>query len=515
MTTNKPYDYIIVGAGAAGCVIANRLLEMTDGRVLLLEAGGSDDRESIRVASIPSMTSMWGPDDANWGYMTSAQAHLNGRAIPIAQGRVLGGSTSINAMIYVRGNRKDFDQWNYLGNAGWAYEDVLPYFKKSEDYEGGESYYHGAGGPLRVIDFTNPSAAAQSFIAAAEELGYAGNGFDCNTAHQEDGAFLYQSTRRSPERRWSTADAFLHPVMDNPNLTVITGAMVTRVLLDGTRAIGVEYVHDGELQGAHADAEVILSAGAFASPKLLMLSGLGPAAHLQEHDIDVVMDLPGVGQNLQDHLLFGVAYRSLKELAFPPLLAEAGFFTRTRQGMAQAAPDLQFFFGAVLFVADEYRVEGPAFTFAPILIQPKSRGTVTLRSNKPENLAIVDPHYLESPADLVTLVRGIEIAREFAHTNAMAAIRGAEIAPGAAVTDRAALAEYVRKNAGTVWHPAGTCKMGSDHMAVVNDQLQVHGVENLRVVDASIMPVVTAGNTNAATIMIAEKGADMIAADHT
>jgi choline dehydrogenase len=512
MAANNRYDYIIAGAGAAGCVLANRLLETPDCRVLLLEAGGSDDRESIHEASIPSMTSMWGPDDANWGYMTSEQPHLNGRTIPIAQGRVLGGSTSINAMIYVRGNRKDFDQWNYLGNAGWSYEDVLPYFKKSEDYEGGESDYHGTGGPLHVIDFNAPSEAAQSFIAAAEELGYAGDGFDCNAAQQEDGAFLYQSNRKSPERRWSTADAFLHPVMGNPNLTVITGAMVTRVLLDGNRAIGVEYSHDGELRQARADAEVILSAGAFASPKLLMLSGIGPAAHLQDHGIEVVVDLPGVGQNLQDHLLFGVAYRSLKELAFPPLLAEAGFFTRTRAGIAQASPDLQFFFGAVLFVADEYRVEGPAFTFAPILIQPQSRGTVTLYSNKPEDLAIVDPRYLESPADVETLVRGIEIAREFAHTQAMAAIRGDEIAPGVAVTDRAGLANYVRNNAGTVWHPAGTCKMGLDSLAVVNDQLQVYGVDNLRVADASIMPVVTAGNTNAATIMIAEKAADMIAA---
>lgn len=515
MAMNNTYDYIVVGAGAAGCVLANRLLEMPACRVLLLEAGGSDDRQSIHEASIPGMTSMWGPDDANWNYMTSEQANLNGRVVPIAQGRVLGGSTSINAMIYVRGNRKDFDGWNHLGNAGWAYEDVLPYFKKSEDYEAGESDFHGAGGPLHVIDFTDPSEAAQSFIAAAQELGYAGDGFDCNAAQQENGAFLYQSTRKNPERRWSTADAFLHPVMDNPNLTVLTNALATRVLLDGTRAIGVEFSHGGELQQAHADAEVLLSAGAFASLKLLMLSGLGPPAHLQQYNIDVVRDLPGVGQNLQDHLLFGVAYRSLKELAFPPLLAEAGFFTHTRPGIAQASPDLQFFFGAVLFVADEYRVEGPAFTFAPILIQPQSRGTVTLQSNRPEDLAVVNPRYLESPADIETLVRGIEIAREFAHTKAMAAIRGDEIAPGVDVQDRAELAQYVRNNAGTVWHPAGTCKMGFDRLAVVNDQLQVHGVENLRVVDASIMPIVTAGNTNAATIMIAEKAADLLVASQT
>lgn len=514
MTSATAFDYIIVGAGAAGCVIARRLAEQVDCRVLLLEAGGPDDRAAIHNTDLSSMTSMWGPNDVNWGYTTVPQPHLNGRSIPIAQGKVLGGSTSINAMMYIRGNRRDFDHWNHLGNEGWSYQDVLPYFKKSEDFEGGDSAYRGAGGPLEVIRYENPSPVSKAFVQAAMELGYAGDGWDCNAEQQENGAFLYQSTRTRDNHRCSTAVAFLQPVLKHPHLTVATRAQATRILLDGTRAVGVEYVQDGIVQQARAEAEVILACGAFASPKLLMLSGLGPAEPLARHGIAPVVDLPGVGQNLQDHLLFGVGYQSLQELPLPQLLSEAGLFTYAHEGLSAASPELQFFFGPVQYVNEPYRVAGPGFTFAPILVQPHSRGTVTLRSKDPSDLAVVDPRYLESDADVEVLVRGLTLARELANTRALAPFRGRELAPGDKITRRDELVSYVRNSASTVWHPIGTCKMGKDRDAVVNPRLQVHGVEGLRVADASIMPRITCGNTNAATIMIAEKAADMICASH-
>jgi choline dehydrogenase len=512
MSLEKDFDYIVIGAGAAGCVIANRLLERVDGRVLLLEAGGLDDRETIHNTDIASMTSMWGPDDANWGYTTAAQPHLGGRSIPIAQGKVLGGSTSINAMMYVRGNRRDFDHWNYLGNEGWSYRDVLPYFRKSEDFEGGASEYRGAGGPLKVISYENPSSVSEAFVQGAMELGFAGDGWDYNGERQENGAFFYQSTRTSDNRRCSTSVAFLRPILEHPNLTIMTRALATRILLDGTRAVGVECLHDDSLHQFKAEAEVIVSCGAFASPKVLMLSGIGPAEQLKKHDIRPVVDLPGVGENLQDHLLFGVGYQSLRDLPFPQLLAEAGLFTYAQHGLTAASPDLQYFFGPVQYVDEKYRIDGPGFTFAPILVQPHSRGRVTLRSGNPQDLAIVDPHYLEREADVEVLVQGIRLARELVSTKAFAAFRGRELAPGEDVTGHRELAAYVRDSASTVWHPAGTCKMGKDAGAVVDAQLRVYGVERLRVADASIMPRITCGNTNATTIMIGEKAVDMIAA---
>lgn len=510
MTSNKIYDYIVIGAGAAGSVIANRLVEDPTCRVLLLEAGGPDNRQAIHNTDIPSMTSMWGPDEVNWNYMTPAQPYLNGRAIPIAQGRVLGGSTSINAMMYIRGNRRNFDHWQQLGNEGWGYNEVLPYFKKSEDYEGGASAYRGAGGPLSVINYRNPSAVSEAFVQAAMELGFAGDGWDCNGERQENGAFFYQSTRTAENKRCSTAVAFLKPILHKPNLTITTKAMASRILLEGTRAVGVEYAKNRKVHRVRAESEVIISAGCFASPKLLMLSGIGPAEHLQQHGINVTVDLRGVGQNLQDHMLFGVGYQSLKELPFPNLLSEAGMFISSRDGMGDMAPDLQFFFGPVQFVDDQYKVEGPGFTFAPILAQPESVGTVTLRSNDPMLLPIVDPHYLENERDVDVMVRGIEIARDLVNTSAFAQFRGRELAPGKDVVDRERLVNYVRHSASTVWHPVGTCKMGQDDLAVVNSRLEVHGIEGLRVADASIMPKITTGNTNAATIMIGEKAADLI-----
>jgi choline dehydrogenase len=507
------FDYIIVGAGAAGCVIANRLLENLDCRVLLLEAGERDRNRAIHNTDIQSMTSLWG-SDADWGYTTEPEPGLGDRRISIAQGKVLGGGTSINAMMYVRGNRRDYDRWKYLGNDGWSYPEILPYFKKSENYEGGASPYRGVGGLLHVVDYANPSPVSQAFIAAAMELGYGGNGWDCNSKQQENGAFFYQSTRTPDNRRCSTAVAFLQPILEQPKLTVITNAQATQLLFNKSKqkAIGVEYLQNGNLHRVKVTSEIILSCGAFESPKLLMLSGIGSAEQLQDCGISSVIDLPGVGQNLQDHLLLGVGYRCKQEQPLPNLLSEAGLFTYTEPKLDTItdSPNLQFFFGPVQFLEPQYQVEGPGFTFAPILCQPKSRGRVTLKSKNPQDLAIVRANYLQSDTDLNVLVRGIELSRELANTSAFDEFRGEELAPGFAVRSKLQLSEYVRQVASTVWHPVGTCKMGIDRNAVVNPQLKVYGVEGLRVADASIMPTITSGNTNAATIAIGEKAADLI-----
>jgi choline dehydrogenase len=507
------FDYIIVGAGAAGCVIAHRLIKNLGCRVLLLEAGNQDHNPAIHNTDIQSMTSLWG-SDADWGYSTEPEPGLGDRQISIAQGKVLGGGTSINAMMYVRGNRRDYDRWKYLGNQGWSYHDMLPYFKKSENYAGGVSSYRGVGGPLHVADYANPAPVSQAFVSAAMELGYGGNGWDCNGKQQENGAFFYQSTRTPDNRRCSTVVAFLQPILEHPKLTLITNAQATQLLFNDSkqRAIGVEYLQNGNLHRVKVTAEIILSCGAFASPKLLMLSGIGSAKDLQAHGVSSIVDLPGVGQNLQDHLLFGVGYRCKQEQPLPNLLSEAGLFTYSNHNLDPIidSPNLQFFFGPVQFLAPQYQVEGPGFTFAPILSQPRSRGTITLRSNNPQDLAIVRANYLQSDADLNVLVRGIELSRELVNTKAFDEFRGEELAPGVTVTSKLELSEYIRQVASTVWHPVGTCKMGIDRDAVVNPQLQVYGIEGLRVADASIMPTITSGNTNAATIAIGEKAADLI-----
>ncbi|MFC1401778.1 MULTISPECIES: GMC family oxidoreductase [Streptacidiphilus] len=513
MDRQEEHDYVIVGAGSAGCVLARRLIERTGARVLLLEAGGPDDRAVVHRTDIPSMVSMWDQEDYTWPYLTTPQPGLDGRRIALPQGRLLGGGSSVNAMMYVRGNRRDFDGWQARGNPGWGYRDVLPYFTRAETFAeagaGGDGY-RGADGPLSVVGYEDPSPVARAFVAAAVETGLAADEGDYNAGRQEDTAFYYQSTRTKDDQRCSTAVAYLAPVLADPRLTVRTDARVQQVLLQGGRAVGVSYLHQGVVRQALAGSEVVLAAGALATPRLLLLSGIGPAEELRGHGIETLVDLPGVGRNLQDHLLVGIAFESLVDLPFPQLLAEAGLVTATGRDSGADDPDLQYFFGPVQFVDDRFKTDGPGFTFAPIVVQPRSRGSVTLASARPEDLPVVDPHYLEHPADLEVLVRGLELARELAGRPAFAPFRGRELAPGVEA-GRSELEAYVRAYASTVWHPVGTCRMGVHEDCVVDPALRVRGVDGLRVVDASIMPTITRGNTNATAIMIGEKAADLVA----
>lgn len=499
------YNYVVIGAGSAGCVLANRLTEDGETTVLLLEAGDRDTKPEIQLPI--AWPKLWGTE-IDWAYFTEPEPYLNGQKIFCPRGKVLGGCSSINATIYIRGNRDDFDHWQNLGNPGWSYADVLPYFKKSQNQQRGASEFHAVGGELTITDPLAPSAIAQQFIEAATELGYHRNP-DFNGA-QQHGAGLYQLTVKDGQR-YSTAAAFLAPILHRPNLTTTTKALVTRLLFEGTRTVGVEYLHEGKLHQVRANREVILCAGAFDSPKLLMLSGIGDAEKLRSLDIPVVVDLPGVGQNLQDHPLVLLGYQATQALEIAPTsnIAEAGLFLHS-EGRLDTAPDLQFFCGPALLVPPAYMREVPGFTIAACLMRPESRGHVSLRSASPNDSPVIQMNYLQNQSDLQKFVAGIKIIRELFHSKAFDNIRDEEIAPGANASSDEALQAYIREACDTTHHPVGTCKMGTDSLAVVDPQLRVYGVEGLRVVDASIMPTITSGNTNAPTIMIGEKAADLI-----
>ena len=522
----QTYDYIIVGAGSAGCVLAARLTEELQSRVLLLEAGGPD---SAREVQIPAAFSKLFKSAVDWNYATESEPHLNHRHLYWPRGKLLGGSSSINAMIYIRGNPRDYDHWQSLGNAGWGFDDVLPYFLKSENQERGASHFHGSGGPLCVSDLRYVNPITRAFLEAANELGIPGNS-DFNGAAQ-DGAGLYQVTQRHG-RRHSAADAYLKPALGRSNLTVLTGAHATRVVLENKRAIGIEYIWNGAAGRAIATSEVILAGGAVNSPQLLLLSGLGPAEELKRAGIRVEQNLPGVGKNLQDHLMVSAGYRCTKPVSLataeslPNLLrylcfkrgplvsnvAEAGIFLRTRADLE--VPDLQLLFGPAYYVNHGLETrKDHCFGFAPTLIAPESRGEITLRSADPLAPATIHANYLSTEQDLRVIVEGVRLCRRIAHTKAFQPYRGVELHPGEEATTDAAIADFIRGAAQTLYHPVGTCKMGNDEMAVVDSRLRVHGIEGLRVVDASVMPRIIAGNTNAPTIMIAEKAADMIRAD--
>lgn len=507
MSSEQVFDYIIVGAGAGGCVLASRLSANSDTKVLLLEAGDMDTDPNIR--NLGGFVQLWG-SDMDWKLFTEEQAALGGRKILINQGKVMGGGSSINAMMHVRGHPLNYDHWNYLGNEGWSFADVLPYFKRMETYEFGASDYHGDDGPLSVRQAPDPAARSEQFMNAAVEIGYDGPYWDVNGSRQEDGAGLLHFNITKDGQRHSAADAYLFPVLNRPNLAVKTKAEVSRLIIERKRVMGVEYVQNGQTHQARVEREVIVSAGTFLSPKLLMLSGIGPADHLKSHGISVVADLPGVGQNLQDHVQLPMVYRSKVELPAPILLTGNVLFVRTRAAlrMSAAPSDLQLNFvpaapGPLRPVLPNFG--GPVCIFLPILVQPQSRGQVSLRSANLQDPPVINPNYLQCEADVQVLKRAVEIIREIANAQAFSDLNGGELAPG-----KADLAGYIRGNCSTLWHPAGTCKMGRDAQAVVDPQLRVYGVERLRVVDASVMPTVTSGNTHAPCLMIAEKTAEMI-----
>jgi choline dehydrogenase len=499
------YDYIVIGAGSAGCVVANRLTENPDTTVLLLEAGNPDTKPEIQIPA--ECISLLG-SEVDWGYFSEPELYLNNRKMFCSRGKVLGGSSSINFMMYVRGNPNDYDQWQELGNPGWSYQDVLPYFKKSENQQRGSDPYHGVEGELSVTDIMSPAEVSQRFIDACVSMGYDYNP-DFNGTQQE-GAGSYQLTVKDGKRHSASA-AFLLPILQRPNLTTMTEALATRLLFEGTCAVGVEYWQEGTLHQVRVNQEVILSAGTFDSPKLLLLSGIGDAAYLQAMGIAVVANLPGVGQNLQDHLLVTVVQETAQDI-HPVMTSngiEAGLFLHS-EGNFDVAPDLQFFFGPILFAPPGYDHSDSGFTVAASLTHPQNIGSVSLRSPDPKDTPMIQLNYLQNQSDVQKLVDGVKLTRQLFQTSAFDEFRGEEIAPGANVNSDEALEAYIRDTCSTVWHPVGTCKMGNDPMAVVDPELRVHGVEGLRVVDASIMPTITTGNTNAPTIMIGEKAADLI-----
>ncbi|KAM3092633.1 GMC family oxidoreductase [Phormidesmis sp. 146-35] len=498
------FDYIIIGSGASGSVIANRLSENPDCQILLLEAGGADKDPNISKPS--SFVKLWG-SEYDWKLITESQPGLDDRSIVIDQGKVLGGSTSINALMYVRGNRRNFDAWAAGGATGWSYDDVLPYFKQLEDYEGGASDYHGAGGPLKIRDCPEAIMRSDEFMNAAAQIGYDAH-WDYNGDRQENGAGLLQFHVDENGDRVSGATAFLKPVLNCPNLTLELCAEVTRILTEGTRVVGVEYVQNGELKQARSTQEVILSAGALHSPKILMLSGIGDAKQLASLNIPVVADLPGVGQNLQDHMQLPIVFRTQEERPKPDLLTGNTLFVNTRQDQPDNAPDLQLNFTPAVPAQLPIDFGVPACIFLAILVQPESIGEVKLRSSNYQDQLIINPNYLQSDADVKTFVSAIHLAREIANTPAFSVLNIGELVPGE-LNDEA-MEGFIRSQASTIWHPVGTCKMGTDDRAVVDPQLRVRGVKGLRVADASVMPIVPSGNTVAACFMIGAKAADLI-----
>ena len=487
-------------------MLANRLSEDEGTAVLVLEAGSPDDREEIHVP-----VQWWDlpKSDVDWGYVTTPQPGLDGREDYWPRGKTLGGSSSINAMMYVRGHPWDYDRWARLGNDGWSAEELLASFKRAEDFADGESAYHGVGGPLSVTRPESPIDASRAMVEAAMAVGFEYND-DFNAGRQAGVGPLHLTA--DGDRRQSTAVAYLHPALDRANVTAETGAQVTRIRFDGDRAVGVEYVRDGTFRTVSADREVLLCAGAIESPKLLMCSGVGPIDHLEDHDIECLVALPGVGQNLQDHVQAAIVYDCTEDVTYPPQSNGVENSAFERIVPDAPAPDVQY----ILWPTDA----GPAdadreshLVITAVLLRPASRGLVALASNDPLADPVIDPRYFSELRDLDRLVEGVKRSREIMAAGALDDYRGAPLRPDDEVRSDEGLAEYVRQHASTLYHPVGTCKMGDDALAVVDDRLRVHGVDGLRVVDASIMPRITSGNTNAPTIAIAERAAELIDAD--
>jgi len=517
------YDYIVIGAGSAGCAVAGRLSERADLQVLLLEAGGPDTEQNIHVpAAFPYLFKT--PFD--WAYLTEPQEHCNGRVEYMPRGKVFGGSSSINAMIYQRGNPATYNRWAELGNEGWSWEEVFPYFKKAQHQERGESAHHAVGGAINVADLRDPNPLSLAFVAASAEQGLRQN--DDFNGETQEGFGLYQVTQKNG-MRFSAAVGYLHPALARENFTAIPQAQVVRLTFSGTRCTGVVYHKDGEEKTIQARREVILCGGTINSPQLLMLSGIGPQEKLAELGIDVQMNLPGVGQNLQDHLMVPVAYHCTQPVSLAAAgtaeqaeklqsegkgmltsnIGEAGGFVKLNPD--SAIPELQFHFAPSWFILHGGgNPEGHGITLAPGVVDVKSVGSLELRSADPTDPPRINPNYLAEEADMDVLVAGVKLARQIMNSSAFDGYRGLEYLPGEAVQSDDEIKEFIRSYVQNIYHPTGTCKMGNDRMSVVNDRLQVHGVQGLRVADASIMPFIINANTNNPCIMIGEKCADMI-----
>lgn len=526
------YDFIVVGAGSAGCVLANRLSENGQHKVLLLEAGGKDRNLWIHVPL--GYGKLFNNPNVNWMYNSEPEPELNNRQIIQPRGKVLGGSSSINGLLYLRGQPEDFDHWRQLGNAGWSFDDVLPYFRKAEDQQRGEDRLHGVGGPLKVSDVSEPHPLCEAFIEAARQAGHPRN--DDFNGETQEGAGYFQLTARNG-RRCSTAVGYLKPARSRANLRIEPRAQTSRIVFEGKRAVRVEYIQDGVKKTARAGREIVLSAGAFGSPQILELSGVGDAEILRQHGIPVVADMPGVGDDLQDHFQVRMAYRCTEAITMNDVINSwtqsvvhglryifqrkgmltigagyAGGFFKTAPSLA--SPDVQAHF--IIFSSDRTGVKlhpFPGFIASICQLRPESRGTVHIRSNNPLDAPAIRPRYLSAKFDRDVTVAGLKLLRDVMAQPAMRRYIAEERAPGVDRNSDEELLAYAREAGSTIFHPTSTCRMGPDPRAVVDERLRVRGLEGLRVADGSIMPTVVSGNTNAPIVMIGEKCADMMLRD--